>query len=96
MTTSRTTCLLVAAGMACAIIADEPQIQAKEAFFLLTHRLALQSASVSEETSSSSQYVRVADDYCNTRCEQQFKYCQYRAESPDHCVRVLTKCRANC
>ena len=71
MTTSRTTCLLVAAGTACAIIADVPQMQAKEACFLVTHRFAPQSASVSEKTWSSSQYVRVADDYCNTRCDQQ-------------------------
>ena len=96
MTTSRTTCLLVAAGTAFAIIADVPQMQAKEACFLVTHRFAPQSASVSEKTWSSSQYVRVADDYCNTRCDQQFNYCIYRGESVDTCSQRLVYCRRNC
>jgi hypothetical protein len=85
----------VAAVTACAIIADVPQLQARDAFSPV-NRFALQSDSVSKKTTSPSQYIRVADDYCNSRCDQQFKYCQYRAESRENCVRLLTKCRANC
>lgn len=40
--------------------------------------------------------IKVADDYCNSRCGQLFNYCQYRHESLAHCMRGLIKCRANC
>jgi VIT family len=39
---------------------------------------------------------RVADDYCTTRCNQRFNYCQYRGESPDRCARKLIICRRDC
>ena len=40
--------------------------------------------------------IRVADDYCTTRCYQQFKYCQYRRESFDDCGDRLKTCLARC
>jgi len=53
-------------------------------------------ASVAQNAASPSGSVRLADDYCNARCEQQFNYCQYRGESRDHCARLLINCRRNC
>lgn len=41
-------------------------------------------------------FMRMADDYCNSRCNQRFDYCQYRRESSEHCTRELIRCRANC
>jgi len=53
-------------------------------------------ASVAPNAGSPSGSVRLADDYCNARCEQQFNYCQYRGESLDTCARLLINCRRNC
>jgi len=53
-------------------------------------------ASVADKTLSPSDSDRLADDYCNTRCDQQFNYCQYRGESRDYCARLLINCRRNC
>jgi hypothetical protein len=50
----------------------------------------------SDSSSSSSEYIKVADDYCNTQCDQQFNYCQYRGGSLDDCVERLRVCRAVC
>jgi hypothetical protein len=40
--------------------------------------------------------VKLADDYCNSRCVQRFNYCQYSGGSADHCIRQFVHCRANC
>lgn len=45
---------------------------------------------------SLSKDIQVADDYCNTRCDQQFNYCRYRGDSLDRCNRRLATCRARC
>jgi hypothetical protein len=40
--------------------------------------------------------TKLADDFCNARCDQHFNYCEYRGGSPEHCNRLLVRCRANC
>lgn len=67
----------------------------------LTHVLplaarGLDDTSVSKNMPSEGPSIRLADDYCNTRCNHQFEYCRYRGGSHDHCQRVLVTCRANC
>jgi len=45
---------------------------------------------------SPSSDIRLADDYCNARCERQFDYCRYRNEPWDRCAYELAHCRARC
>jgi len=40
--------------------------------------------------------IKVADDYCNMRCDQQFNYCRFRDEPMERCVRRLATCRSRC
>jgi hypothetical protein len=40
--------------------------------------------------------MRVADDYCTTRCDRQFKYCQYRGQPSDYCADRLKTCISRC
>jgi hypothetical protein len=40
--------------------------------------------------------IRVADDYCNTRCEREFNYCRYRNQPAELCDRRLVICRSRC
>ena len=40
--------------------------------------------------------IKIADDYCNSRCIQRFNYCKYSGGSTDHCLYQLVHCRANC
>jgi len=57
---------------------------------------AISSACLSSYKSSPSDPVKLADDYCNTRCEQKFNYCQYRGETHEHCAAWLATCRSRC
>jgi hypothetical protein len=52
--------------------------------------------SVPEEATLPSGDIRLADDYCNSRCDQQFNYCRYRGESLDRCFEQLITCRKDC
>jgi hypothetical protein len=40
--------------------------------------------------------IKLADDYCNSRCIRWFNYCRYSGGSADHCLYQLVQCRANC
>jgi hypothetical protein len=51
---------------------------------------------ISEKTTLPSKYIRLADDYCNSRCDQRFNYCRYHGESLDTCSQLLITCRKDC
>jgi hypothetical protein len=85
----------LAAGATAAMIVVMAPLQAKDSF-QPRDCPSVYCASIVENATSSSGLVRLADDYCNTRCDQQFNYCQYRRESRDHCARWLINCRRNC
>jgi hypothetical protein len=85
----------LAAGATAAMIVVIAPLQAKDSF-QPRNCSSIYYASTAENDTSPSGSVRLADDYCNTRCVQQFNYCQYRGESRDHCARVLINCRRNC
>ena len=97
----KTSCaFLLATGIGCATIADASLSRAQDLIRIgytsspscsVTH-----STCFSDRRSSPSTHIRVADDYCTTRCDQRFKYCQYRGESFDYCVERLKTCRAGC
>jgi hypothetical protein len=84
--------LALAAGAMTVVIAP---LQAKDGLQPGGHSPSY-GACAAENAASPSGSVRLADDYCNARCEQQFNYCQYRGESRDHCARLLINCRRNC
>src|SRR5690349_17354014 len=47
-------------------------------------------ASVSQKgVPPASKAIRLADDYCNTRCDQKFNYCLYLGKSVDTCSEAL-------
>ncbi len=88
----KTSCaFLLATGIGCATIADVSLSRAQDLMrigytsspsYFVTH-----SACFSDSRSSPSTYIKVADDYCSTRCDQQFNYCQYHGgASPDSCT----------
>jgi hypothetical protein len=87
--------LALAAGATAAMIVVIAPLQAKDSFEPRDCS-SIYCASITENATSPSGSLRLADDYCNTRCEQQFNYCQYRRESRDHCARLLINCRRNC
>jgi len=91
---------LLATGIGCATIADVSPSRAQDlipiGYTSSPSCSVTQSACFSDSRWSSSAYIKVADDYCNTRCDQQFNYCQYRGESFDDCVDRLHACRAGC
>jgi hypothetical protein len=87
--------LALAAGATAAMIVVIAPLQAKDSFEPRDCS-SIYCASITENARSPSGSLRLADDYCNTRCEQQFNYCQYRRESRDHCARLLINCRRNC
>src|ERR1700733_948210 len=98
----KTSCaFLLATGVGCATIADVSVSRAQD-LVPIGHTLSpscsvTQSCScLSDSRSSSSTRIKVADDYCNTHCDQQFNYCQYRGGSVDDCVERLRVCRAAC
>jgi hypothetical protein len=80
--------LALAAGATAAMIVVIASLQAKDSFEPRDCS-SIYCASITENATSPSGSLRLADDYCNTRCEQQFNYCQYRRESRDHCARLL-------
>jgi hypothetical protein len=97
----KTSCaFLLAAGIGCATLAKVTVSPAQD-LIPIGHTLSpscsvTQGACFSDSRSSSSTRIKVADDYCNTHCDQRFNYCQYRGGSLDDCVERLRVCRAAC
>jgi hypothetical protein len=97
----KTSCaFLLATGIGCATLANVSLSRAKDliptGYTSSPSCSVTQSACFSDSKSSSSGYIKVADDYCNTQCDQQFNYCQYRGGSLNDCVERLRVCRAVC
>jgi len=97
----KTSCaFLLATGIGCATIADISLSRAQD--LIRIDWTSSPSCSVpynacfSDSRSSASAYIKVADDYCTTRCDQQFNYCQYRGRSFNYCEHRLRACRAGC
>ncbi|MGA7912517.1 MAG: DUF2254 family protein [Candidatus Dormiibacterota bacterium] len=59
-------------------------------------RPTTRSICVSDCRSLPSNNIKIAYDYCHTRCEQKLNYCQYRSEAIDRCIHRLATCRARC
>ncbi len=87
--------LALAVGAIGAMMVVIAPLQAKDSF-QPRDCSSIYCASIAENATSPSGSVRLADDYCNARCDQQFNYCQYRGESRDYCARLLINCRRNC
>jgi hypothetical protein len=92
--------VLLATAIGCATVADASASRAQD-FMRIGYDPSppcsvTGSACFSGRGSPSSAHIRVADDYCTTRCYQQFKYCQYRRESFDDCGDRLKTCLARC
>lgn len=67
--------------------------QAQEPYLLEQSSLSLPDAKTS---SKNIRAMKIADDYCNSRCIQRFNYCRYSGGSEDRCLYQLVHCRANC
>jgi hypothetical protein len=78
------------------LIADASPPHAKASIVAPRDHAIARLASKSTQGVSPVNEVKVADDYCNSRCEQQFNYCQYRGASLEHCTRALIICRKDC
>lgn len=94
----KTCCALgLAVGLGCTAIADVSVSQAQDfGYISLPSCSATHSSCISDSTSFPSNNIKIADDYCHTRCEQKFNYCQYRSEPIDRCIDRLATCRARC
>ena len=97
----KTSCaFLLATGIGCAAIAHASLSGAQDlmpiGYPVAPACSVSQSACVSERTSPPSTHMRMADDYCTARCDQQFKYCQYRGQSADYCADQLKNCLSRC
>jgi hypothetical protein len=72
-----------AAGIAFSIVVEFSPLQARLGYTSLLHCSAPMYVPFLSEGLSPSKSIKLADDYCNTRCDQRFNYCRYRGESFD-------------
>jgi len=90
---------LLATGIGSATMADVSLSRAQDLMrvgYTSWPFCSVTSGCFSDSRSSLSADMKVADDYCNTRCDQQFNYCRYRDRPFDYCLDRLKTCRARC